>query len=110
MKKTLSMICAALMFSAPVASFAHPGAPHHQHQAYRDPSFRPKPGMPVPHSQWRRGYVVEQVYRVDRYWVTDWRQRRLPAPPNNHRWLRVNGDYVLVAVPTGVVVNILSGY
>ncbi|WP_298188605.1 RcnB family protein [uncultured Pseudomonas sp.] len=124
MKKTLSVICAALMFSAPLASFAHPGTPQdHQHQSnqqkyngpdkkqsYRDPGFRPQPGMPVPHSQWKRGHVVAKTYRADRYWVTDWRSRHLPAPPKNHRWLRINGDYVLVVVGTGVIINILTGY
>ncbi|MGZ7460035.1 RcnB family protein [Pseudomonas sp. Ma2-10] len=146
MKKTLSVICAALMLSAPLASFAqtvtpqddqqkHPqqgqqkNQPQQSHQknqpqqgnqhkasgpgnnkAYRDPSFRPQPGMPVPHSQWKRGHVVAKGYRVDRYWVTDWQPRQLPAPPKNHRWLRINGDYVLVAVATGVIINILTGY
>ncbi|MBK4993044.1 integral membrane-like protein [Pseudomonas sp. S37] len=67
MKKTLTVICAALMLSAPLASFAQPGPPdrhdggpshqgnppHGQPQqqgrhdngrgpAYRDPNFRPQ--------------------------------------------------------------------
>lgn len=149
MKKTLTVICAALMISAPLASFAQPGPsqgdqqgrPQHgqqqnrpqqgqqqkhpqqsqkqgnqQHskpgnnQGYRDSSYRPQPGMPVPHSQWKRGHVVDKGYRGDRYWVTDWRARHLPAPPHDHRWLRINGDYVLVAITTGVIMNILTGY
>lgn len=32
------------------------------------------------------------------------------APPRDHRWLYVNGDYVLVAIASGVVVSVLSGY
>ncbi|WP_312935913.1 RcnB family protein [Pseudomonas sp.] len=78
--------------------------------AYRDPGFRPQAGMPVPHQQWQRGHVVEPQYRDDRYWVTDWRARQLSAPPPEHRWLRVNGDYVLVAIATGVITSILTGY
>lgn len=131
MKKTLKVICAALMISAPLASFAQPGPPqggqpgrphqaqHPGHQqapkpghdhGYRDPSYRPQPGMPVPHTQWKRGHVVDRGYRGDRYWVTDWRARHLPAPPHDHRWLHINGDYVLVAIPSGVIMNILPGY
>lgn len=145
MKKTLSVICAALILSAPLASVAQPGPPQggqqgqqqnrpqqgqpqnrpqqgqHQgnqqqykgpgnNQGYRDPGFRPQPGMPVPHSQWKRGHVVDQGYRGDRYWVTDWRTRQLPTPPYNHRWLHINGDYVLVAIATGVITNIITGY
>lgn len=78
--------------------------------AYRNPSYRPQAGMPVPHRDWRRGVVVEPVYRGDRYWVTDWHARHLYAPPRDHRWLYVNGDYILVAIASGVIVNILSGY
>jgi len=78
--------------------------------AYRNPDFRPQPGMPVPHRDWHRGAVVEPNYRGDRYWVTDWHARHLYAPPRDHRWLYVNGDYILVAIASGVIVNILSGY
>lgn len=77
---------------------------------YRNPDFRPQPGMPVPHRDWRRGVIVEPAYRGDRYWVTDWHARHLYAPPRDHRWLYVNGDYILVAIASGVIVNILSGY
>ena len=135
MKKTLTVICAALMFSAPLASFAQPGlpdrhdggpshqgnSPHGQPQqqgrhdngrgpAYRDPNFRPQQGMPVPHQQWQRGHAVDPHYRGDRYWVTDWKARHLYAPPRDHRWLYVNGDYVLMSIASGRIVNILTGY
>ncbi|MCP1651568.1 RcnB family protein [Pseudomonas sp. GD04087] len=86
----------------------HPG--QYEAHAYRNPSYRPQAGMPVPHRDWRRGVVVEPVYRGDRYWVTDWHARHLYAPPRDHRWLYVNGDYILVAIASGVIVNILSGY
>lgn len=78
--------------------------------AYHDSNFRPQAGMPVPHEQWQRGRVVEPMYRSDRYWVTDWRARQLSAPPRDHRWLYINGDYVLVAIATGVITSILTGY
>lgn len=145
MKKSITLLCAALMLSAPLASFAQPGqgdnrdhGPSHQGQlqhsqpqhnqpqhaqpqkqarpgnnrtpAYHNPNFRPQAGMPIPHEQWKRGHVVDQRYRSDRYWVTDWRARHLSPPPHDHRWLYVNGDYVLVAIASGVIVSVLSGY
>ena len=66
--------------------------------------------MPRPHSEWHRGGFAPPQYRNDRYWVTDWRARHLRQPPRDHRWLYVNGDYVLVAIATGAIVQILSGY
>jgi Ni/Co efflux regulator RcnB len=69
----------------------------------------PQNGMPRPHSDWHRGGVAPPMYRSDRYWVTDWHSRHLRPPPPDHRWLWVNGDYVLVAITTGVIVQIMSG-
>ena len=89
----------------------HPARPGHvDPRYYRDPHYRPRAGMPVPHRDWRPGVAVQPIYRGDRYWVTDWRARHLYAPPRDHRWLHINGDYVLVAIASGLIVNILSGY
>jgi Ni/Co efflux regulator RcnB len=27
----------------------------------------------------------------------------LPYPPRGHRWVRVNGDYLLIAIATGII-------
>jgi Ni/Co efflux regulator RcnB len=27
----------------------------------------------------------------------------LPHPPRGHRWVRVNGDYLLIAIASGVI-------
>ncbi|WP_447751822.1 RcnB family protein [Pseudomonas nicosulfuronedens] len=87
---------------------AHSG--QYNTHTYRNPEYHPQAGMPVPHRDWHRGVVVQPNYRSDRYWVTDWHARHLYAPPQNHRWLYVNGDYILVAITSGVIVNILAGY
>ncbi|WP_455924109.1 RcnB family protein [Pseudomonas putida] len=90
------------------------GGPQQQHRPGpgpgRDQGFRPQAGMPRPHSEWHRGGFAPPQYRNDRYWVTDWRARHLRQPPRDHRWLYVNGDYVLVGIATGAIVQILSGY
>ncbi|MDG9853075.1 RcnB family protein [Pseudomonas nitroreducens] len=83
---------------------------HADPRYYRNPDYRPQAGMPVPHRDWRRGVIVEPNYRGDRYWVTDWQARHLYAPPRDHRWLYVNGDYILVTIASGLIVNILAGY
>lgn len=61
--------------------------------------------------EWRKGGRVPAKFRGASYQVNDWRSRDLPAPPRGHRWVRVNGDYVLVAVAvaTGVIAQILLG-
>ncbi|OTG65197.1 RcnB family protein [Acinetobacter silvestris] len=72
------------------------------HQAYRH-------DLPRPHHEWRRGQTIPSQYRRSDYYIDDWQRYDLPAPPHGHRWLNVNGDYVLVAVATGVIASILLG-
>ncbi len=53
---------------------------------------------------WRRGERVSP----DRYVVIDgWRDRGLPRPPSGHRYVRVDGDILLVAIATNVIAEVL---
>ncbi|HSH89010.1 MAG TPA: RcnB family protein [Ramlibacter sp.] len=53
------------------------------------------------------GYVPHE-YRHHRYYVNDWRARHLNAPPYGYQWMQVdNGDYVLMALATGLIANLL---
>ncbi|NEX61959.1 RcnB family protein [Noviherbaspirillum galbum] len=54
-----------------------------------------------------RGERLPPVYRSRQYIVEDWRYHRLPPPPRGHYWVQVGAEYVLVAAPTGVVVNVI---
>lgn len=55
-----------------------------------------RPGKPVPRS-----------FRGDRYRVYDWRGYGLPKPPRGHHWSYIDGNYVLIAVATGVITSII---
>ena len=39
--------------------------------------------------------------------VNDWRGHHLSEPPRGYHWVQVNGDYVLAAVATGVILDTL---
>ncbi|WP_260404685.1 RcnB family protein [Burkholderia ubonensis] len=65
------------------------------------------PSFPVPHSDWRRGGLVPQDYRGPQYIVDDWRAYNLQPPPPGFYWFEINGDFVLAALATGVIANIL---
>ncbi len=60
------------------------------------------------HEGWyHRGGYLPVEYRT-RYVVTDWRRDRLREPPYGYRWVRSdNGDFLLVAIATGVIVDLL---
>jgi Ni/Co efflux regulator RcnB len=57
--------------------------------------------------EWRRGGYVPREYRGNQYVVNDWRGHHLYAPPRGQRWVQVGGDYVLVAIATGVIVQLM---
>ncbi|QJW85708.1 RcnB family protein [Ramlibacter terrae] len=45
--------------------------------------------------------------RDRQYVVNDWRGHRLAPPPRGHHWVQVGPDYVLAAIATGVIVNMV---
>lgn len=60
-----------------------------------------------PRHDLRRGQRLNQEYRDNRYVVSDWNARHLSAPPRGQHWVRAGNDYVLAAIATGVITQIL---
>jgi Ni/Co efflux regulator RcnB len=60
-----------------------------------------------PNHDWYRGAALPREYRSRQYVVDDWRSHRLYAPPRGYQWVQAGGDYVLVAVATGIIASIL---
>lgn len=55
-----------------------------------------------------RGERLPPVYRARSYVVDNWRVHRLYAPPRGHYWVGIGADYLLVAIATGIVVDVLT--
>ena len=62
-----------------------------------------------PRHDLRRGQRLGNEYRGNRYVVNDWRARRLSAPPRGHHWVQAGNDYVLAAIATGLIAQVLLG-
>lgn len=60
------------------------------------PGYRYYRGDRLPLESRRRQYVVE-----------DWRGHHLTPPPRGYHWVQSGGDYVLVAIATGIILQIL---
>jgi Ni/Co efflux regulator RcnB len=88
------------------------GAPHgNGHGPAPHDASRGGPGGPIPHNDWHKGERLPAEYRDRNYIVDDWRGHGLQAPPRGYQWVGVNGDYVLAAIATGVIANVLlSGH
>jgi Ni/Co efflux regulator RcnB len=57
--------------------------------------------------EWRRGAHIPAQYRSRQYVVNDWRGHHLHAPPRGYQWVQVGGDYVMVAIATGIIATLL---
>lgn len=62
------------------------------------------------HEGWyKRGGYLPVEYRSTRYVVYDWRDARLREPPRGYHWVRSDdGAFLLVAITTGIIVNIIA--
>lgn len=60
-----------------------------------------------PNHNWHRGSRIPPAYRTRHYVVNDWRSHRLSAPPRGHYWVQNGADYLLVAIATGVIAQII---
>ena len=54
-----------------------------------------------------RGRALPRDLRTPQYVVVNYRQHRLAAPPRGQQWVQVGADYVLVAIATGIIANIV---
>lgn len=91
----------------------------HDHD-YRDNNYRGHGYRQVHYSNWHdrgrhegwyhRGGYLPVEYRT-RYVVTDWRDDRLREPPRGYRWVRSdNGDFLLVAITTGIIADLILNH
>lgn len=98
---------------APQVQHGKPGpahaAPHQQ-----------GPGKPAPHAgqrhgagpdhQWVKGSRVPQQYRGQHYVVNNWQQHGLHKPSRGQQWVQNGNDYLLVAVASGVIAQVVFGH
>jgi Ni/Co efflux regulator RcnB len=60
-----------------------------------------------PDHNFYRGQRLPQDYRNHQYVVDDWRGHHLRQPPRGYHWVQTGADYVLVAIATGIIAQIL---
>jgi Ni/Co efflux regulator RcnB len=56
-------------------------------------------------SAWRRGGYVPGAYR--HYYVQDYGYYGLRAPPPGYRWVYADGNFVLMALATGLIADVI---
>ena len=60
-----------------------------------------------PDYRYHPGDRLAPEYRHHNYVVNDWRGHGLHAPPRGYQWVQVGGDYLLVAIATGIILQLI---
>ncbi|HBK46912.1 MAG TPA: hypothetical protein DDZ67_10875 [Xanthomonadaceae bacterium] len=76
---------------------------HRDERDQRGPARHDEHRAP-PHHQ--RGERLAQDHRGER--VPDYRKHGLKKPPKGHEWRKVDNQYVLIAVATGVIASVIA--
>jgi Ni/Co efflux regulator RcnB len=98
----LSGLALSLVLGATAAS-AQPGRYDDRRDDHRG---QPSAGQGYDHHNWHRGGRVDRNEWRNGHRV-DYRSRHLRKPPRGYEWREVNGDYVLGAVATGLIADLL---
>lgn len=70
---------------------------------YSQPAYRAS----VP--RFYRGGYLPSAYRGHGYYVNNWHAHPgLYAPPYGHQWVQVGSDFLLVAIASGLIANLLT--
>jgi Ni/Co efflux regulator RcnB len=62
-----------------------------------------------PRHEFHRGDRLSSEYRYRQYVVDDYRVHHLSAPPRGYHWVQTGADYVLVAIASGIIAQIVLG-
>lgn len=80
-------------------SYGPPPAAYYGHPGYR-------PG----YTSWRRGAYLPNYYRGGGYVVNDYYRYQLRQPPRGYYWYRTGNDYVLAAIATGLIFDVIANH
>lgn len=68
---------------------------------YGHPGYRPG------YYAWRRGAYLPPYYRTRGYVVYDYHRHHLRPPPRGYYWYRDGNDYLLAAIATGLILDVI---
>ena len=104
MKKFFALLISASVLASPLAAQAqdwHRGADRH-----RGPIVEKK--VIVKKTRWVRGHRMSPAERRRMAEIRDYRRYRLSAPPRGYHWVKVDNEYLLIGVASGIISSILA--
>jgi Ni/Co efflux regulator RcnB len=106
MKKIILATVAFSLIATP-AAFAQSYHPQSQHNNFKKSD--PRHGYSSrQHRRWAKGQRLDQGYRRNYINARDYRRYRLRQPPRGYQWVRVDNDFIMVSVATGLISSIIG--
>jgi len=90
----------------------HNGYYYNNRWSYGPPpsSYYGRPGFRPGYTSWRRGAYLPSYYRGGGYVVNDYYRYSLRQPPRGYYWYRTGNDYVLAAIATGLIFDVIANH
>jgi len=110
MKRIVLALTAFSILAAPVAAqaqskYSSQSEYRHRHQA--GPSHKPMAHKPAPRPHWSKGKQLSDWKR--RPAVRDYHRHGLRRPGPGQQWVRVDNNYLLVNLASGIIAGIVAG-
>ncbi|AYD01019.1 RcnB family protein [Neorhizobium sp. NCHU2750] len=105
MKKIILTLIAATALAAPLAATAQAQQPPHH-----GPDRHVEKKVVVTKSHWSKGYRMTSADRRRTVEVRDYRSHRLSAPPRGYHWVKVDNDYLLIGITSGIISSIIAAH
>jgi Ni/Co efflux regulator RcnB len=99
MNKIFSILIAASVLATPLVMTSEANAAPMRHDNHKT--------VVVKKSSWVRGHRISAADRR-RSAAVDYRRYRLSAPPRGYQWVRVDNNFLLIGVTSGLISNILN--
>lgn len=99
MRRFTILLTAATLLVAPVAQ-----AQQHRQQPEQQ---QRKVEQPIKKNHWRKGGKLPSPGKYSE--SRDYRKHGLRAPGKDQRWVRVDGQYLLIAAATGAIIAVATG-
>lgn len=105
-----SFLTVPMVFAQPVKAFevAQMKERHVEKRVYAHGNRKVVEKHVVVKKRWARGHRLSPSERRRIAAVNDYRRYKLRAPPRGQQWVRVDNDFLLISVATGVIVNMAT--
>jgi len=111
MKRIVIALTALSFLAAPAAMAqsypSHHGKPSHGQMHKGGPKYDARKYDDRRHQSWRKGNRLPPNYRG--HVVNNYSRYKLRQPPRGYHWVKVNNDYLLIGIATGIISSIVAG-